>query len=316
MGFRPAVEVAQAITLMLVDFKLPEGVRSSSYIDNVRFVGPSKKSVEEAGRTFTDRCQQVGAIIGSSSKATQTDDFLGERYDYKKATRKITTKTIDKLKYARELILKSAPLSFRQLAAIFGLVFYASSVLDLKLSPFYSSLSFYRAQMSQVTTWEDQSLPMPPKERQQTINWIASLLNNKPVPTVKESPSEPELTLYVDASEYGWGCVSIGKSSTRTYAGTWSKEDRDYNKVESSVTSEPLGAYRAIRCTVSTSMKAVRVYTDHTGLVYAGKRGYGKAYTYNHLLQKLSEEYRNTIFLFEYIKGSHNPADAYSRGKQ
>lgn len=314
MGFRPAVEVAQAITLKLIDFQLPEGVEAIAYIDNVRFVGPSKEAVEAAGKEFKERCKEVGAIIGTEHEPSQFDDFLGEQYDHVNATRKITDKVMEKVNIARALVNNNSPITYRQLAAIFGVLFYASHVLDVSPAKYYTAMRFYREQMSQVNNWNDTCDSMPAAPRQNLLNWFAVLRNNKPTDAYTP-PCEDEfdLTLYVDASDYGWGCVSIANHTTKILQGVWTESDRAAHKVASSVSSEPLGALRAIKATTSVNMKRVRIYTDHMGLVYAGNRGYGKARTYNDLLVHLEELYPNTKFEFVHIKGIYNPADKYSR---
>lgn len=313
MGFRPAVEVAQAITLKLIDFEYPEGVEAIAYIDNVRFVGPDEEAVKLAGQRFKDRCLNVGAIIGTENKPTQIDEFLGEKYDHVNELRSLTGKVMEKVTLARSLILGNAPLTYRQLAAIFGVLFYSSNVLDVSLAEYYTALRFYREQMSKVSRWNDTSDSIPAAPRQNLLNWFKLIIKNKPTPSFRTISDEYDLTLYVDASDYGWGCVSTNNQITKIYSRQWTEADRSAHKVASSVSSEPLGALRAIMATTSTHMKQVRIYTDHMGLVYAGNRGYGKARTYNSVMEQLNRMYPNTKFEFTHIKGAINPADKFSR---
>eukprot|EP00744_Colponema_vietnamica_P006419 GILI01009333.1.p1 GENE.GILI01009333.1~~GILI01009333.1.p1 ORF type:complete len:799 (-),score=70.37 GILI01009333.1:23-2419(-) len=316
MGFRPAVEVAQAITLLLIDFTYPPGVEAAAYIDNVRFVGPTKTAVAAAGDEFVRRCASVNAIIGSSSEPSQEDTFLGESYNYRRATRANSKKTLEKLTYVKESLNKSAPLTYRQIAAIFGLLFFASDVAATRLAQHFNSLTFYRRSMTQVKKWSAVGPTFPEEVRLEVVHWIDRLLINTPVPASKPPPPPTDLEIYVDASDYGWGCVSFHNNIPKVCARPWSASDREVANVSSSVTSEPLGALRAVLATVSTSMRRVVIHTDHTGLVYAGNRGYGKAKTYNEALVQLQKFFPTTDFVFQYIPGPQNPADPYSRGQQ
>lgn len=315
MGFRPAVEVAHAIIRALTDFKLPEGVQVAVYIDNIRFVGNDSDAVEEAGAMFKERCAAVGAIIGTETATVQADDFLGEHYDYVKKTRCLTKKMLKKLRFMRDALTHSMPLTFRQVAAFYGALFYTSNVLKLSLANYFNPLRWYRTQMAMLTDWEAAAQQPPPDVRQQLINWIAANIKNKPVDMSEPAPPEfPDLTLYVDASDYGWACMSVSNSSTVTRKAQWSEDDRKAYPVSSSVTSEPLAVVRAVHAVVPKRARYVKVFSDHIGLVYAGNRGYGKGETYNLMIQQLQREYPNVRFIFEHIPGDQNPVDKASRG--
>lgn len=269
------------------------------YIDNIRFVGQTPESVKIAADTFKERCRKVNAIIGSESEITQEDEFLGENYNYNNATRRLTDKTLEKLKYVEGMIAKRTAFTNRQLAGIFGLLFYASSVLDVKLANFFNSLSFYRRMMATEFRWDDNTDSFPSHIEKEIIGWIQLLNANKAIPAHQEPPTRFDLTLYVDASEHGWGCVSLKDGHTKTYAGEWSSEDRQAHKVQSSVSSEPLGTIRAAKAVVTKDMKHVKIFSDHMGLIFAGNRGYGKARSYNEMTKTLQEIYPETTFHFE-----------------
>lgn len=317
MGFRPAVEVAQAITLALTDFELPDGVQCIAYIDNVRFVGPKKTEVIRAGEYFKSRCQSVGAIIGTESEISQEDEFLGERYDYVSATRRLTDKVLQKIDYILQALEDAEELTFRQLAAVFGVLFYASNVLDVQLSKKFEALRYYRLSMSKMMPWDKKIRSMPEEINDDLKNWCCELKRNLAVPAFTEPTTcEPDLTLYIDASAYGWGCVSMKDAARpKIFAAPWSQADKEKYMVEHSVTSEPLGAERAILAAVTKDTRKVHVFTDHSPMLFSQQRKYGKAKSYNDLVIFLQENYPNTEFIFSYVKGEDNPADLSSRGK-
>lgn len=321
MGFRPACEVAQSISLALADFNLPDGVSVDVYIDNVRFVG-ERDAVIEAGRQFVERCRRVGAKVDNEKpEPKQEDDFLGEQYDYVNKKRRLAKKTLTKVTLVREEILPSETLTNRQVAAIFGLLFFCSEVLQLPLCYLFNLMKWYRETMRRVGDNWNAEVVVPYQVREELLFWFGKLEANPWIDlynTINDDEQEPDLTLVVDACETGWGCVSTTSTGTQYYGAPWSAEDHKKHFLYSSVQSEPLGAWRAIQRFVSTSSKKVVVYTDHEPQVWAMQRGIAKAASYNELQLKLKETFRDTIFQFKFINGKDNGiADALSRfGKE
>lgn len=313
MGFRPAVEVAQAISTAIADFP-HEGVEKTVYIDNIRFVG-DKLAVEKAAETFKKRCEDVHAIIGDETEAQQQDDFLGENYNYTAKTRKLTDKMVEKLVFMKQQLSECRALTYRQVAAFYGVLFYTSNVLRQSLAPYYNSLRWYRVTMSQITGWEDFcSLPQP-DVKAEILKWIQITIDNEAVGmSDPKSLPFPDLTLYVDASNYGWACMSQSAFATKTLQGKWTARDRESFDVASSVVAEPLGVLRAVHGLIPKTAKTVKIFSDHIGLVFAGNKGYGKGETYNQMILQLQREYPNTTFIFEHIAGAINPVDKASRG--
>lgn len=318
MGFRPACEVAQAISLALADFSLPEGVSVDVYIDNIRFVG-DKDRVMEAGRNFVDRCKKVGAILDCTTPCPkQEDDFLGEHYDYVKRTRKLTTKTLDKLRFVHSDLLCRDSLSNRQVAAVFGLLFFSADVLALPLCHLHSITKWYRKKMSDVKDQWDATIVFPSLVRDEILQWVDKMLQNEAVPICPPNDELPtDLTLMVDACDIGWGCVSSTDSGTQLFSGKWTAEDQKKHQLDcGSVATEPLGAWRSIvQCVAPTLHKKVVVYTDHLPLVWATQRGYAHADSYNELICRLRHYYPDVKFEFRFIPGAQNiTADGLSRG--
>lgn len=319
MGFRPACEVAQTISEVLADHDLPAGVTADVYIDNVRFVG-DKEAVIQAGKQFLSRCATVGAQVDNvHAEPKQIDEFLGEKYDYVKKTRSLTEKSLEKLKFVRQRLESQESFTNRQLAGIFGLVFYAAEVLQMPLCQLFQLMKWYRSKMQEVGTEWNARTDIPKNIKEDIGNWIDLLLENKEVPmfdTREDGSYEADLTLTVDACETGWGCVATTEHSTQEYGAMWSDVDHQQHNLLSSVSSEPLGMWRAVTRFVSTGMKKVIIYTDHQPLVFAASRGIAKADTYNKLMCQLRETYPDIKFELRFISGEKNViADFLSRRK-
>jgi len=320
MGFRPSAEVAQMVSSAISDIELPDGVNVTVYIDNVRFGGPTADAVFEASKKFVRRAAEVGAQLNSSVIEIQSsEDFLGEHYDMKNKTRRLTQKSVDKLVVAMEL-LSQPQLTYRQVAAIFGLLYFVSDVLNLPMSKFFKSLSAHRSMMSLVpdSQWDAVAPALAPEVTDELLKWIALARVNTPTSIVNRdfSALPPEITIYVDASAFGWGAVCFSGSSVKYAGGAWSAEDRASFNLNQSTVAEPLAVKKAVLAFVSTRFKHVRIFSDHIGLVFAGNKKYGKSADYNSLCAFLQEYFPETDFSFNFIPGEKNVlADDISRGR-
>lgn len=313
MGFRPSAEVAQCVTVAITDFQLPKGVNCVVYIDNIRFGGPSKEAVNLAAETFIARASACGAILNEYITEPSTcEDFLGEHYNLRKKRRSLTAKILEKLKIAEELV--GQQLTFRQVSAVYGLLFFCSDVLSLDISRFFVALRFYRRTMASVSQWDD---PAPDFDEATTTNlaaWIKEARANKSVPLWTDCNSFfPDLTIFTDASAVGWGAVAISDSGVKHFSGRWSTADVQQGTVHST-RAEPLAVQRAVMSAVSTNCRQVLVMSDHQGLIFAGNAGYGKSEAYNTMCATLKTVFPDTKFKFCFVAGVENTvADELSR---
>ena len=312
MGFRPAADVAHCITAAIADFPLPAGVTVTCYIDNIRFGGPSNESVSIAAQEFLRRVDAVGAVLNDRSIApTQEEEFLGEHYNLVTKVRSLTKKTRNKLASAVDLVDK--PMSVRQLAAIYGLLFFSSEVINTGFAQFFTAIRFYRSVMRSVADWDAPAPFVPPEVSRQLYAWFDLLSRNRPTPISPSDPGLPELTIYCDACEIGWGAVCISPEGSRHLAQEWSAEDKVKFDVGHSTVSEPLAVRRAVALAVKGGYRHVRIMSDHQGLVFAGNKGYGKCRSYNDMCYFL-KNYTNTKFSFGFVPGAENTtADRLSR---
>ena len=146
MGLRPACEVAQATTWFLLDFEMGPSVKITTCIDNIRFLG-KKTEVVDAVKIFLNRCREVGAQLDRWPKSDDTQgivemggregDFLGENYNYDRSTRKLTTRSVDKLKMIKSWFdgwkNRELQVTARQMGVVMGMFFWTAAVLDIPL---------------------------------------------------------------------------------------------------------------------------------------------------------------------------------------
>ena len=316
MGFRPSAEVAQCVTVAMTDFQLPEGVNCVVYIDNIRFGGPSKAAVNKACETFLARIEKCGAVLNEfESEPSTSEDFLGEHYNLRKKRRRLTDKILEKLKIADELV--GQQLTFRQVSAMFGLVFFCSDVLELDICKYFIALRFYRRCMASVSQWDDPAPPIDPAASANLTVWIKEARANKSIPLWNDSKTFfPDLTIFSDASAVGWGAVAISNSGVRHFSGRWTAAEASAG-IEHSTKAEPLAVQRAAFSAVSTNCRQVLIMSDHQGLVFAGNAGYGKSEAYNSMCATLKSAFPETKFKFGFIAGIENTvADRLSRNPE
>ena len=325
MGLRPACEVAQSALWFLLDFERHESVKVSSYIDNIRFVGPREHTVA-AIRIFLGRCKKVGAQLDRWPKDESEEaivalsetkgGFLGEFYDYEKSTRCLVDKTLKKITYVHDLLDFEQPivLTARQFSTLMGLVFWSASVLSINLSNMFHLLRAYRESASEAanTSFDGVLTTLSKTARSELKAWFKVAMENRPVPMVAPS-SEPSLCIVADASAAGYGAFAQvrGSAEWKVLSGMWPSHLKD--KVTSSVFAEPEAIYLACLRFLRPEDKFVRIYTDHSPLVYANRSGYAKGFHPNELLRRLHETFPGVVFEILHVKGVHNPADATSR---
>ena len=310
MGHKGACQVANAATSSIADVGLPE-VQTAVIVDNVRFAG-TVASATKAGELFIQRADSVHAVLKDRSIKPQTEeDFVGEHYDYVKKTRSLTQKTQKKAVFALELLQKRDTFRARQLLAVYGLLLYAANTLRVTIARFHWAMRFLSHVSSTELSFEHR---VPPGVRIELLEWAKIAAANVPVAVWLEDSSEPDFTIYTDASASGWGAVSISKNgSVLQLSEPWSQKDLAAYDLQSSVQAEPLAVVYAVQALVPAHAKEVVIYTDHLPFVFAFQSTFGHAWSYSMAVQYLMS--RCTRFQVRFVQGETNPADVLSRAR-
>jgi hypothetical protein len=323
MGYKPSCKVAQAVvrTLLPPPSILTElRVIAVTRVDNVVFFG-DEEGCRKAAEIFKMRCHTCGVILNNEShhdKIVGKVDFLGESFTFLVPTESTTsttvqntTKTLVKLKMVAELLATTATMTARRVAAIIGLCVFAAGVVNQTLSEHHFCLRFL-AQLEVSAGW-DVTISIPWKIHTQLREWVSSLVRHQPVNLTPKEMSE-QMEIWVDASEWGWGAVSVLRGTTKYASGRWTDEERLRHRVESSVVAEPLALRKAVArfCTPGANTH-VRINTDHLPMVFAWRKGVGKCFAYSEAITFLAR-FSGTTFEVMFVPGEENPADALSRG--
>ena len=172
-------------------------------------------------------------------------DWLGARIDYRNKRVKLTEKCIDKLVFLRKHLLSAASLSARTLAAIFGILLFSSTIVDCNLPRRFVPLQFFRKFSTEVSEnmdlW-DGELVVPPRTKEELVNWIDCALRND-WRGIRKRADHPWRVIFSDASSWGWGgaCYDPATGSMEFASKKWALNEVN---VDRSVETEPLGVIK------------------------------------------------------------------------
>lgn len=326
MGLRHAVYVAQSALWQLLNFPRESAVDTT--IDNVRFTGPKQAVIRDAV-AFLRRCAVVGAtlnVVGCPSIRAapqelrklvvaqlepEEGDFLGTHYLYRSAKKMNQQKTVRKLSFLKDMTSKGDEFTRRQVATIFGVLFYASSVVRAPLAPYYDALRYLRkVSAMDVEDWDVAAPNVPPRARSQLLSWLSYLIDNKPVPTIAQE-AESRFVIITDASGEGWGAVSVDTATGSLLEFSFPWTGLDVPRAQSSVWAEPEAIFLAV-CRIASPGDTVTVLTDHQPAEFAKEKEYAKSWSLNQLVLRL-QRIPGVQVTICHIPGEGNPADGLSR---
>ena len=325
---RLMVFVAVEATRRLLSFPLPAGVQVDDCIDNVRFCGP-KDGVLAAAEIFVRRCREVGATLNEvpaevdirtalEGLVHQQGDWLGVTMDYLRKRVRLGPKVVEKVIWMTEHLKEESVIPARMLAAIFGLLLFSSSVLDLNMSSRFVPLQFLRRFSSDVTNdpskWE-MDVMIPQRTKEELVGWCEAAARNR-WEEVLNLEGQPDKILFCDASGWGWGCVCFDTVSgmIETVGQEWTA--RDGVDRELSVETEPMGVYMSlVRFASMTARPGIWwVITDSVTAMSIVNAGYSSSWRSNRFAQLL-RAFKHLTIVAKKVEGEMNPADGLSRGR-
>jgi hypothetical protein len=329
-GQRQMVEVACACTSMLLDFP-DKRCFTDSVIDNVIFVGDTREDVLHDMRIFVERCRVANVIINEVS-ATDGDehleqlivtsgDWCGVHIDMEDKTSQMTTKSVDKTAASWA---HRASWTNRNVAAHFGMLFWAWGIIDIRMSDMFPAMSYLSRLSTAITAGEvqwDEPAHVWPTAMTVLESWTDIAVANAPFVV---APMDDECDWYVatDASRYGWGYVALNPTTgeLRYHGAPWSRhmEEQYEYKLGSSVFAEPHGITNSLLHLLRPGeAKRVRVGTDNTASLYSFDRGFNTHSPHiNDCIRRLEERLAPTVFEWMFVPGKVNDqlADGFSRG--
>ena len=346
MGQRQAVETAQAITEVLIDFPDRKCKIGRGVIDNVIFAGSYEDVLHDAKR-FIERCGEIGALIndaelferdGVESIIQTSGEWCGVHLDMVNKTVKITEKTYSKFEASWN---NRENWTWRQFAAHIGLLFWTWGLLDIPIQTYYPLLRFLsdasRLLQADESLW-DKKATIHNSAMEKLQEWTVLAIANNPR-KVKTS-SAPSWFISTDASKWGWGYVAFNvvTGEIRSHGQRWNKTQlqnifarEGSQKMKKSVYSEPLGVILSLRHLlfnrkhdeVDVSIpddlrQLINVACDNTSTVFLFNKGFAShSYDINKLIEELESDFPKAKFDIRmvHVDGKNNLGDGFSRGK-
>ena len=317
MGASFSVAVATAATRVLVD-GIAQGldVSVSHQIDNVRIAG-TKENCLLAAKRFLGRCQEAGVTINEYDLDTlygTTNDFMGDEVDFAKKTIRCRVKQQDRLKRWMAKVSGEGA-TFRDWFACYGTAAYMAEALGITPAQHFQVRLFMRTLARAVSKshvlWDERMLIPPPWPAWN--EFMAKVCANEPA-TIVAHPREV-VNVFVDASNYGAGALSLGPNGARAFMPPrrWTEEERKEWAFELSTVAEPRALIDAVKwASRSHPGAAIHVFSDHRPFVDAFWRCGSFSPGYNNALLELGG--LNVPVVLHHIAGEQMPADGMSRG--
>jgi len=335
MGQRQMVEVAHTATRKISDF-LGRKCETKAIIDNVVFVGKTAQECVDDGDKFVERSRQVGATLNDAGisvkdNVQQEGDWGGVHLDFVNKTVRLTEKIVTKTKLSMS---RASSWSYRNLAAHFGLLFWAIGLVDVNPGDYFTALQFYAgacrefsmAEQAGIDTdrfWDTEAI-VPRRIMEVIEAWTAAVLKNEPVRVKPERVGAADWLVAVDSCRFGYGYMAVETSSgeLRYHGQRWSEQFRRQHgdKLGRSVFTEPQGVIESFihLFAYTGEHRNVRVWTDNVATMAAGNKGFNaRSFDINECTRRLRRMFPPDLYTisFAHIAGKENVvADALSRG--
>jgi hypothetical protein len=293
-------------------------VQVDTWVDNVRFTG-DRAAVAAASRRLDDRALKfrVSWKPQDTFNTATKYDYVGVQFDHARQTvrpsRKISTKIRD---FVRSLG-KDGPSEVRasEIESMTGRLLHASSIAGVSPGNFYFTLKFARRivnALNRGVSRPDDRIPLPPSAVRGLKDWAAATLLERKMPA---TPHVSSHTVFVDASNTGWGVVVANDSTgeIKILGDTWTTEESEFhiNVLEAWALAEGVLALPP-----EAQDTRVRFLVDNTTVQHCTRKGMcirnrhiNDAVVFCILhLQTLA-----VSFTVGYIKSALNPADLPSR---
>ena len=326
-GQRQCVEVAQCVSRHLNE-KAGRMARNlvsqSAYIDNFKGAAIEEKDAAVGAAWLLRVANYYNVTMNDSlQKPLQSFEHRGILFEHNRTMIvRLGSKTSLKVQDLRTHRLnRIADWSIVELQQVFGLLIYASAVLNIPMHIYYYCFKLVRRRMHQLAlgelTIQGSNNETPARVWPSTfVNWIdwTDKVASHPGRLRHPQPIDTTHVLVSDASMYGCGgvCFDLQRNETSTFGSSWSAMGIAASQHHINVL-EMKALIAAVHRLLPSGAK-VQLLVDNTTVMHTTRKQYSASFALNAHMKDFPDDV--TIVSIDYIKSAENPADALSRGAQ
>lgn len=286
------------------------GIRMSAYLDDLLIMARSKEQSRHYTRLVRDKLMALGFLINeqkSTMEPTQALDHLGFTFDTRKMTLSVPKNKLRDLRREATKILNKGHTTLKNLSSFVGKAMATTlAVFPARLMTRHLLSLKNTALRRPGAQWTD-TVILSEKAEENLSWWISSLRTWNGSSWIQ---TPPELDVYTDASDNGWGIV-IGN---QTWSGTWSTEEASMHINWKEIQT----VFLAVTLPQVQGRMANIIIDNTSTIAYINKFGGTRSPP---LMEAADRVWRHclatgTRLQTTYVPSSFNPADAPSREMQ
>ena len=271
MGIVPAAEDQQIKTRSLAS---NTNSLADIYIDNLLFLHNDEETLNRDRKTLLENAKQANVVLNEVLQPSSTFEYWNLLIDLTKKSITLKETFLAKMRGESTWLREERQPTVRQFFRTMGHLMYASQVLETNLGTFCLALAVLRRvsyQFNANLIGFDSLVNLKHGETSQLIDWLQNILTKPTLSLVH--PPEAKSTLYVDASDSGWGAVLVKNGRLLTLGLPWTREEEGLHIN----TKETLALEKALQHPAfiqALTRTAVTVFTDNVTAKATVKRGY------------------------------------------
>jgi hypothetical protein len=296
----------------------PVQVHAETHVDNLCGICHTREDAVTYAEWIDARAAQIGATWNDDERSVHTKGpWCGLERDYEAKLVRMLPKSVDKVQYWLEHL--GDQMEAGEILEMFGVIFFATSVLLLDPAKYYFAMKIYRriaSKLSKGSISQSDLVSLSISVKSQIREWLQSCVDNKW--TTPPKSIRPRFIMFSDASLTGWGCViintltkevmSVGDKWNANEGSSWS-----INVLEVEAVLRGLWAFRhQIRgC-------SIELHIDNTSCLAAVRRGYSRIQAINRVAGSINDAVKVWNIHIEsthYVHTSKNVSDGRSRGR-
>jgi hypothetical protein len=283
-----------------------KGIRVAAYLDDLLIVAKDRLTSGKHTKMVLEKLQELGFLVNrvkSSLHPAQVIQHLGFTIDSKSLTLTVPRAKVRDLRREASRLLHRQSCTIRNLAAFIGKAqSMTMAVFPARLKTRHMLTTKIKA-LKQFKTWSS-PIVIPTEAKEELFWWLDHLQSWNGQSFL---PSSPQVEIFTDASNSGWGIVE-GHNS---WSGQWTSEEQSLHINQ----KELLVIWKALMLQQWTG-KNIRVMCDNTTTIaYVNKFGGTRSQALLHLSRRIWNFclQTDTRLHLQYVASAFNPADAPSR---